>query len=103
MTNFVKEKFEVSGHYLSYEGKFVGRFKHDTAAAISSFRTFLIRHFTVEEYFDRLEKKESPLPIVEDKGYLLPHIRRWLRKGTLGVYRGKDLAAWDALAKTTKL
>lgn len=85
MTKFVKEQFESFGGYVHYrtvagEQKFVARFKHQPGAK-GSFITFLIKNFEVEEYFARLEAGESPLPIVETKGYLLPHIKRWLKDG----------------------
>jgi hypothetical protein len=77
---FVKEQFNFDGMYLTYgpERRFVARFKRRSDKG--SFQAFLIKNFTVEEYFDRIEAKESPLMIVEDKGYILPHIKRWLKE-----------------------
>jgi hypothetical protein len=40
----------------------------------------LTKNFTVEEYFARLEAGESPLTILQSKGYLLPHIKKWLKE-----------------------
>lgn len=79
MTKFVKENFCNSGGYVTYNGKFVARFKYAKSGA-GSFITFLIKNFTVEEYFDRMAAGEAPLKIVEDKGYLLPHIKTWLKR-----------------------
>lgn len=79
MTKFVKENFSNSGGYVTYNGKFVARFKYAKSGA-GSFITFLIKNFTVEEYFDRMAAGEAPLKIVEDKGYLLPHIKTWLKR-----------------------
>ena len=87
MTQFTKENLITEGKYLTYmpEGyntpyadrKFVARFR---TAGVGSFATCLRKNFTVEEYFGRLDAGESPLPIAESKGYLLPHIKRWLKK-----------------------
>lgn len=74
---FDKSKF-TPGEYAMYEGKFVARFKR---GGRGSFITFLVKNFTVEEYFVRLDAGESPLTILESKGYLLPHIKRWLKEG----------------------
>jgi hypothetical protein len=77
---FNKEQFNFDGMYLTYgaERRFVARFKRRSAK--ESFQAFLIKNFTVEEYFARIDAKESPLKIVEDKGYILPHIKRWLKE-----------------------
>ena len=90
MTSFKKENFRKDGMYLSYvldetsefydpqenyRGKFVARFKYQRGAA-GTFQTFLIKNFTVEEYFDRLTAGEAPLTILESKGYILPPIKR---------------------------
>lgn len=76
MTAFVKANFVNSGGYVTYEGKFVARFKYARAGA-GSFITFLIKNFTQEEYFEAIQHA-SPLPVLEAKGYLLPHIKKWL-------------------------
>ena len=102
MTKFVKERFRKDGAYLTYlldesspyynpgvaginsgekcRGKFVARFKYQRSAA-GTFQTFLIKNFTVEEYFDRMAAGEAPLTILESKGYILPHIKKWLKEG----------------------
>jgi len=77
MTAFIKTEFSGS-ECVSYGGKFVARFKR---GGKSSFLTFLVKNFSVEEYFGRLDAGESPLKILEAKGYLLPHIKKLL-KGT---------------------
>jgi len=77
---FQKEKFVYSSGYLSYEGKFVARFKYTRSAGLT-FQTFLIKNFEVEEYFSRLDAGEAPLPIAQSKGYILPHIKKWLKEG----------------------
>ena len=75
MTKFIKTEFSGS-EYINYGGKFVARFKRGGKA---TFLTFLVKNFTVEEYFGRLEAGETPLKILESKGYLLPHIKKLLK------------------------
>jgi len=81
MTKFVKENFTNSGGYVTYgeDRKFVARFKY-ARDGVSSFIAFLIKNFTVEEYFAQMDKGLAPLQIVEFKGYLLPHIKKWLKQ-----------------------
>lgn len=81
MTKFAKENFTNSGGYVTYgeDRKFVARFKY-AKSGTGSFITFLIKNFTVEEYFDRMAAGDAPLKILEDKGYLLPHIKTWLKR-----------------------
>ena len=79
MTKFNKDLLNGS-EYVTYgdDRKFVARFKRGGKA---SFISFLIKNFTVEEYFARIDAGEAPLTILESKGYLLPHIKRWLKEG----------------------
>ncbi len=77
MTKFVKSEFS-EGEYASYNGKFVARFKR---GGRGSFLTFLCKNFTVEEYFAQLEAGKAPLEILQTKGYILPHVRKWLKQG----------------------
>ena len=87
MARFTKQNLVKDGPYIHYrpEGgtykdeKFVARFKR--VAGAGSFMTCLRKNFTVEEYFARMDDGESPLPIAQSKGYLLPHIKRWLKEG----------------------
>jgi hypothetical protein len=89
MTKFTKENVLQDGAYLYYapngimtpwgERKFIARFKHAKDGA-GSFKTFLIKNFTVEEYFAEYDAGVAPLKIVEEKGYLLPHIKTWLKR-----------------------
>ena len=83
MTKFNRKDFFIGKGYKAYttywmngEHKFVARFR---TAGAGSFVTFLIKNFTVEEYFSRLDAGEAPLTIAKSKGYLLPHIKRWLK------------------------
>ena len=87
MTRFTKENLIKEGKYLTYmpngydtpyaDRKFVARFR---TAGVGSFATCLRKNFTVEEYFARMDAGESPLPIAQSKGYLLPHIKKWLKQ-----------------------
>jgi|TARA_B110000467_G_scaffold163464_1_gene189522 hypothetical protein len=104
MTAFTKENLIIEGKYLTYmpdwkssSNKFVARFR---TAGIGSFATCLRKNFTVEEYFARMDAGESPLPIAESKGYILPHIKKEMKRGGFPLTpAGK--AAWfdDYMAK----
>ena len=93
MTNFVKANFSGT-ESVNYNGKFVARFKYAKAGR-GSFITFLCKNFTVEEYFSRIDAGEPPLKIAESKGYLLPHIKKWLKEGGYEVSR----AGFDKFVK----
>jgi|TARA_R110000824_G_scaffold84392_6_gene210570 hypothetical protein len=101
MTKFTKENLIKDGPYIHYrpEGgtykdeKFVARFKR--VAGAGSFMTCLRKNFTVEEYFARRDAGESPLPIAESKGYILPHIKRWMKEGGFPITQAGK-AAWFA-------
>jgi hypothetical protein len=82
MAGFLKSEFHFHGGYLTYQGKFVARFKH-VPRNVGGFRSFLTKHFTTEEYFRRLEAGESPLPILQSKGYVSTHIKQWLAQAGL--------------------
>jgi hypothetical protein len=106
MTSFTKQNLITEGKYLMYmpngydtpyaDRKFVARFR---TAGIGSFATCLRKNFTVEEWFGRRLAGESPLPIAESKGYLLPHIKKWLKKGGYPVTAaGQDQMIADQVA-----
>ena len=83
-TKFDKNLFNLSSGYLVYGngsciGKFVARFKYMRGSA-SSFKSFLIKNFTGEEYFARMDAGEAPLEILKSKGYLHPHVRKELKR-----------------------
>ena len=82
MTAFEKSKFNFDGMYLEYEGRFIARFKY-VRSNVPGFRSFLIKNFTVEEYFERRTRQEAPLDILQSKGYVSAHIRKWLIKAGL--------------------
>ena len=103
MTAFTKENLITEGKYLTYmpqgystryaDRKFVARFK---VAGVGSFATCLRKNFTVEEYFARMDAGESPLPIAESKGYILPHIKKRMKKAGYPITMAGKTAWWDA-------
>jgi len=87
MSAFTKSNLVKNGPFVTYtetglyhgEGtRFVARFKSGGAGI---FMTFLRKHFTVEEYFARLDAGESPLEIAESKGFVSANLRKVLRAG----------------------
>lgn len=83
MTAFQKDRFNYYGmwvHYITEDGerKFVARFKYRPVE--KRMINFIIKNFTVEEYFGLLEAGEPPLRIVESKGYLCNVTRKVLRQ-----------------------
>lgn len=83
MTAFVYSKFEGS-EYVTYEGAFVARFKRGGRVP---FIKFLVANFSTEEYFSRLAVGELPLPILQSKGYIQPHVARMMKQYGLPVSR----------------
>lgn len=93
---FDKNLFNFDGMYLTYgpERRFVARFKYRMGGK-ASHQSFMIKHFTVEEYFQRMDAGESPLAILQSKGYILPHIKKWMKRDGYPVTKeGYDL--WQA-------
>ena len=82
MSEFTKANLTASRGYVEYTGGprsvFVARFKFGSPG---TFMTLLRKKFTVEEYFSRIDAGESPLDIAESKGYIMPHIKKWLKRG----------------------
>lgn len=81
MTDWIKKDFSNNSGYLTYQGKFVARFKYNKKS-VNDFKKFLIANFSTEEYFSRIQK-EAPLEILESKGYLLPLIRKCLEENNM--------------------
>ena len=79
---FTPSKFEglTGGEYVFYnyrnEKKFVARFKRGGKAA---FIKFLIANITPDEYFARLDMGESPLGILNAKGYVSPMMKKMIK------------------------
>ena len=106
MTKFSKDGFSGT-EYVNYTtggvSKFVARFKY-VRSTKASFIAFLTKNFTVEEYFGRLEKSESPLEILQSKGYIQPHIKKMLKAQGYPVTKaGFEQLVQDNVAKTQQL
>lgn len=104
MTKFVKENFNFDGMYLTYgtDRKFVARFKYAKDGK-GSFVTFLIKNFTVEEYFAQRDANQAPLTILESKGYMSPNVKRALKlAGYAPTPEGKRAYLDDSVAKYAK-
>lgn len=83
MTKFNKDSFYGS-EYVNYTmpdgtNKFVARFKYNKSNK-ASFISFLVKNFSVEEYFDLLQSGTAPLPILQAKGYVSPTVKKLLAK-----------------------
>lgn len=101
MTQFKKAQFIYEGGYLSYalstmppmrnadgngtttlldrsNTKFIARFKY-CARDKAGFQAFLIKNFTVEEYFGR-DGDCSPVKMLEAKGYISATVRQILKR-----------------------
>ena len=105
MTTFIKGNF-YGTEYVDYTNpvdgttKFVARFKYAKSSK-NSFLTFLTKNFTVEDYFGRLEKSESPLEILKSKGFIQPHIKKMLKaQGYPITLAGFEQLVQDNVAKT---
>jgi hypothetical protein len=75
MTKFNPEQFVYDGMYLQYQGQFVARFKR---GGKTEFVRFLVKNFTVEEYFFALERLQ-PMEILQHKGFVSPAIKKVLK------------------------
>ena len=82
MTAFTKDSLSGTEYVNYQDGRFVARFKYAKGSK-ASFIAFLIKNFTVEEYFARLDSKEAPLEILQSKGYVQPHIKKMLKAAGL--------------------
>lgn len=86
-TPFVKENFRWNGMYLWYydpalaeqfgagRENFVARFKYNRRDR-ASFQKFLIANFSVEEYFNAMNKLQAPAQILKSKGWVSPTMKR---------------------------
>lgn len=75
MTKFDASKF-MGTEYVTYDGAFVARFKR---GGRGSFIKFLVKNFTVEEYFQQLAAGVAPLTVLRNRGYMPPTVARVLR------------------------
>ena len=100
---FVKANFEYDGMYLKYDGKFVARFKRGGKV---EFLSFLIKNFTVDEYFAALETL-APVEVLETKGFVSAKIKRFLKlvgfeptQAGLALYLDHSFTHGSAIFKT---
>lgn len=83
MTKFTKENILSDGQYVYYapqgimtpysERKFIARFKHRGPVTKSKFLAVLKKHYTVEDYFTKMDAGRAPLRVLEDDGLLTFH------------------------------
>jgi hypothetical protein len=69
MAKFVKSNFEFHGGYLTYDRKFVARFKYRLGVKRADFTKFLIKNMDVETYFSALEAGQTPLDTLISHGF----------------------------------
>ena len=60
-TPFNKILFNLHAGYLTYDGRFVARFKYRGPFTAAKVRRELIDNYTVEEYFAAMDSGETPL------------------------------------------
>jgi len=76
MSTFHQSGFKFDGMYLTYDNMFVAKFKR---GGMASFRNFLIKNFSIEEYFSMSEDL-APLEILATKGFVMPKTAKILKK-----------------------
>lgn len=87
MTDFQKADFDMghgSERWVMYgkERKFVGRFKYGSpGASANHFVKFLIKNFTVEEYFGLLDSGMTPVKALETKGFISYNVAKAMKAG----------------------
>jgi len=92
-TRFSNENIRKDGAYLLYvpagsttwaDFQFIARFKHHgphSGYTVNQFKKFLIANFTVEEYMNGLEAGETPIGLLDSKGFdSIGRLRRKLEK-----------------------
>lgn len=103
MMKFEKDSFNWDGMYLTYgtDRKFVARFKYRGGDRVA-FTNFLIKNFTVEEYFTQYEETHSPLKVLEAKGYVSGNVKKLLKQfGYPQTIDGKKQYLADQCSKYT--
>ena len=101
MTQFDKTKFSYHGGYLMYNGTYEGQPTYEEVYGKDkihpsrigmpvelfiarlkyvffqgAFKNFLAKNFTVEEYATRYKNGESPLTMLEEKGFMTPMAKK---------------------------
>ena len=107
MTSFKRENFDYFGGYLNYRTvtdysvapTFIARFKYASVSSKGTWITFMIKNFTVEEYVERMDNGESPLAIMQSKGFIHSHVKKILKKaGYPQTLAGQDQMIDDQIA-----
>lgn len=83
MSKFIKEEFNFDGMYLTYgaDRRFVARFKR---GGMGDFKRFLIKNFTVDQYFYYTETlRHPPMLALAVKGYESPAVRKARQAGLI--------------------
>lgn len=99
--SFKRENFNYHGGYLTYRTvddwserpKFVARFKYGGGSG--PFKTFLIKNFTVTEYFEKIDNDEAPLAILKERGYITPAIKKTLKREGYPVTNAGEKKYWE--------
>ena len=102
MTKFTKTNLlKGSGGYVQYspsgrswatDNRFVARFR---VGGPGTFMTHLRKNWTVEDFFAQIDAGKTPLAIVESTGYILPHIKKWMRQAGFPTTQA-GYKAWSA-------
>ena len=101
MTKFQKDNFQYSGGFLTYNDKFVARFKNRAGDKVG-FMSFLIKNFSVDEYFAKYAAGTTPAEILESKGYVSTTVKKLLKSaGYPTTFEGKQRYVKDTIAKYT--
>ena len=102
MTQFNKDDFRFDGMYLMYTGEqgycteyygedahptrvgkardmFIARFKYGSKPW-KTWVNFMVKNFTVEEYATRIAHNETPVAIMQSKGFLEPALKKQCKK-----------------------
>lgn len=89
---FDKTKFSKFSDTLTYDGKFVARFKY-SSRDVAGFKSFLTKNFEVEEYFSLIEELGfAPVTALEIKGYISTTVKNILKgRGFEPTIVGREL------------
>tara|TARA_Y100000114_G_C11730750_1_gene313419 strand:+ start:943 stop:1260 length:318 start_codon:yes stop_codon:yes gene_type:complete len=85
MTPFTKQNLTRQGNLIIFQQgentdrKIVARFKYQKGS-IATFMTHLRKNWTAEDYFAKESTGLAPLQIVEETGYIQPHIKKELKR-----------------------
>ena len=86
MAAFTKENLHRDGEYVYYapNGNKWDRKNHVHIArmrmgAAGTFMTHLRKNWTVDDFFAQREMGKTALDVVRMTGYLMPHIKKWLK------------------------